>query len=41
MTYDRNLPVRIYLGTTVSPLIRGVDLSLFGPHILPSGKARW
>lgn len=39
--YDRNLPVRIYLETTVSPLIRGVDISLLGPHILPPGKARW
>jgi hypothetical protein len=39
--YDRNLPVRIYLGAIVSPLIRGVDISLLGPHILPPGKARW
>ena len=39
--YDRNLPVRIYLRTTLSPLIRGVDLSLFGLHILPPGKVHW
>lgn len=39
--YDRNIPIRIYLKTTVSPLIRGIDISLFGPGILPSGKARW
>lgn len=39
--YDRNLPVRIYLRTTLSPLIRGADLSLFGLHILPPGKVHW
>ena len=39
--YDRNLPVRIYLEVTFSPLIREGDISLFGPGILPPGKARW
>jgi hypothetical protein len=39
--YNRNLPVRIYLEATFSPLIREVDISLFGPRILPLGKARW
>lgn len=39
--YDRNIPVRIFLQTTVSPLIRGIDISLLGPGILPPGKACW
>ena len=39
--YDKNLPVRIYLEVTFSPLIREGDISLFGPGILPPGKARW
>ena len=39
--YNRNLPVRIYLEATFSPLIPKVDISLFGPKILPLGKARW